>query len=62
VSTVGVDERLTDRHVGEPTLASTWEAIAGGRFRALYDLRLARSPALCPPRATTRFSSSAAGH
>jgi hypothetical protein len=32
MSPVGVDERLTDRYAGEPTLASTWEAIVGGRM------------------------------
>jgi len=30
LSPVGIDEPLTDRRAGEPTVASTWEAIAGG--------------------------------
>jgi hypothetical protein len=29
---VGVDERLTDKRADEPTLASTWEALAGSRL------------------------------
>jgi hypothetical protein len=29
---VGVDKRLTDKRPDEPTLASTWEALAGSRL------------------------------
>lgn len=31
-SSVGVDERLADQNAEGPTLASTWEAVAGGRM------------------------------
>jgi hypothetical protein len=30
MSSVGLEERLTGQRGGEPTLVSTWEAIAGG--------------------------------
>jgi hypothetical protein len=32
MSTVGVDESLMGERAGEPTLASTWEALAGARI------------------------------
>src|SRR5262245_21721034 len=32
MSRVGIDERLTGQRAREPTVASTWEAIAGGRL------------------------------